>query len=126
MPGVEAYAADHNGYTGVTLGKLQASYDAGIKNIRSRRPSATTYCIQSTVGSYTFKNGPGDGSRLVPVRNDDKLRTAKGAGAAPFAFWTCPSQRGMQIPHLGGSLPYAPIAMCHRFTLLGRELRHIC
>ena len=33
VPGVEAYAADHNGYLGVDLGKLQASYDAGIKNI---------------------------------------------------------------------------------------------
>src|SRR2546421_1631945 len=33
VPGVEAYAADHGGYTGVDLPKLQASYDAGIKNI---------------------------------------------------------------------------------------------
>ena len=33
VPGIEAYAADHNGYVGATLAKLQASYDAGIKNI---------------------------------------------------------------------------------------------
>ena len=62
VPGVEAYAADHNGYVGVTLGKLQASYDAGIKNIvfSATAPTATTYCISSTVGAYTFfKNGPG-------------------------------------------------------------------
>ena len=62
VPGVEAYAADHGGYTGVDLAKLQASYDAGIKNITfgPTAPTATTYCIQSTVGSYTFfKNGPG-------------------------------------------------------------------
>ena len=62
VPGVEAYAADNNGYTGVTLAKLQASYDAGIKNIvfGPTAPTATTYCIQSTVGAYTFfKNGPG-------------------------------------------------------------------
>jgi Tfp pilus assembly protein PilE len=62
VPGVEAYAADHNGYLGVDLGKLQASYDAGIKNITfgPTAPTATTYCIQSTVGAYTFfKNGPG-------------------------------------------------------------------
>ena len=62
VPGVEAYAADHNGYVGVDLAKLQGSYDAGIKNITfgTTPPSATTYCIQSTVGSYTFfKNGPG-------------------------------------------------------------------
>ena len=61
VPGVEAYAADHNGYLGVTLGKLQASYDAGIKNITfgPTAPTATTYCIQSTVGSFTFfKDGP--------------------------------------------------------------------
>ena len=62
VPGIEAYAADHNGYVGVTLGKLQASYAAGIKNIvfSSTAPTATTYCIESTVGAYTFfKNGPG-------------------------------------------------------------------
>ena len=62
VPGIEAYAADHNGYTGVTLVKLQASYDAGIKNIvfSATAPTATTYCISSTVGAYTFfKNGPG-------------------------------------------------------------------
>ena len=62
VPGVEAYAADHNGYVGVTLAKLQASYDAGIKNIvfGSVTPTATSYCIQSTVGAYTFfKDGPG-------------------------------------------------------------------
>ena len=62
VPGIEAYAADHNGYTSVTLAKLQASYDAGIKNIvfSATAPTATTYCISSTVGAYTFfKNGPG-------------------------------------------------------------------
>ena len=62
VPGIEAYAADHNGYVGVTLVKLQASYDAGIKNIAfsATAPTATTYCISSTVGAYTFfKNGPG-------------------------------------------------------------------
>jgi type IV pilus assembly protein PilA len=62
VPGIEAYAADHNGYLGVDLAKLQASYDAGIKNITfsTTAPTATTYCIQSTVGAYTYsKNGPG-------------------------------------------------------------------
>ena len=62
IPSVEAYAADHNGYVGATLAKLQASYDAGIKNIvfSATAPTATTYCISSTVGAYTFfKNGPG-------------------------------------------------------------------
>ena len=35
VPGMEAFNADHaTGYTGVTLTKLQGSYDAGIKNIK--------------------------------------------------------------------------------------------
>ena len=69
VPGIEAYAADHNGYLGVDLGKLQASYDAGIKNIvfSATAPTATMYCISSTVGAYTFfKNGPGADILLGP------------------------------------------------------------
>ena len=60
VPGIEAYAADHNGYVGATLAKLQASYDAGIKNITfGSTLNATTYCVQSVVGQATFnKNGP--------------------------------------------------------------------
>jgi type IV pilus assembly protein PilA len=60
VPGIEAYAADNNGYTGVSLSALQASYDSGITNI-SFGATATTlmYCVQSTVSQYTFsKNGP--------------------------------------------------------------------
>ena len=73
-----------SGYQGMTAANLKLKYDqafpsavwtfpgdasttgaptgAGIKNIvfGATAPSATTYCIQSTVGSYTFfKNGPG-------------------------------------------------------------------
>jgi type IV pilus assembly protein PilA len=60
IPGIEAYNADHNGYTGATSAVLQASYDAGIKNILIKTATATSYCIQSTVGSAVyFKNGPG-------------------------------------------------------------------
>ena len=62
VPGMEAYAADHNGtgYTGATSAVLQASYDAGIKNIRVKSANSTTYCIDSTVGNSTFsKAGPG-------------------------------------------------------------------
>jgi type IV pilus assembly protein PilA len=62
VPGIEAYAADNNGYVGATLAKLQASYDAGITNITfgvATGQTATTYCFYSTVGTYTyFKNGP--------------------------------------------------------------------
>ena len=60
VPGMEAYNADHGFYTGATSAVLQASYDAGIKHILVKSATATTYCIQSTVGAYTFfKNGPG-------------------------------------------------------------------
>ena len=60
ISGIEAYSADHGGYTGVTSAVLQASYDAGIKNIEIKSATATTYCVDSTVGASTYmKNGPG-------------------------------------------------------------------
>ena len=59
IPGLEAYAADHNSYTGATSAVLQASYDAGIKHIRVKSATATTFCIESTVGPSTYsKAGP--------------------------------------------------------------------
>ena len=59
IPGIEAYSADHGGYTGATSAVLQASYDAGIKHIIVKTATATGYCIQSTVGTAVFnKNGP--------------------------------------------------------------------
>jgi type IV pilus assembly protein PilA len=59
VPGVEAYSADHNGYSGLTSAILQASYDAGIKHVRVPTATATTYCIESTVGPETWhKSGP--------------------------------------------------------------------
>ena len=68
VPGVEAYAADHNGYVGLDLAYLQASYDAGIKNVvfGGTAPTQSMYCIQSTVGSYTYtKAGPANPIALV-------------------------------------------------------------
>ena len=61
VPGMEAFAADHAaGYTGVTSAVLQASYDAGIKNILVKSATATTYCVESTVGNSVYKKaGPG-------------------------------------------------------------------
>ena len=61
IPGMEAYAADHvTGYTGATSVLLQASYDAGIKNINVKTANSTTYCIDSTVGNSVYKKaGPG-------------------------------------------------------------------
>jgi type IV pilus assembly protein PilA len=61
VPGMEAFNADHaTGYSGVTLTKLQVSYDAGIKNIKIVRATSTSYCIQNTVpGTTTYhKGGP--------------------------------------------------------------------
>ena len=61
IPGLEAFAADHvGGYTGATSAALQASYDAGIKNIRVKTANNTTYCVDSTVGNSVYrKAGPG-------------------------------------------------------------------
>lgn len=60
ISGIEAYSADHaSGYTGVTSAVLQASYDAGIKNIQIKTATSTTYCVFSTVGNSTWmKAGP--------------------------------------------------------------------
>jgi hypothetical protein len=60
VPGMEAYNADHNvGYAGVTLEHLQASYDAGIRDVAIIEATPSTYCIESTVGDATYhKAGP--------------------------------------------------------------------
>ena len=50
VPGMEAFNADHaTGYTGVTLTKLQQSYDAGIKNIKISVATLSGYCIRNTI-----------------------------------------------------------------------------
>ena len=78
VPGIEAYAADHNGYVGATLAKLQASYDAGIKNIvfSATAPTATTYCI-SVDGRclHVLQERPGrrHPARRLPVRRAAQL-----------------------------------------------------
>jgi type IV pilus assembly protein PilA len=62
VPGVEAFNADHKtAYSGVTLAKVQASYDAGIKGVSIYGGSTTTYCISSKVGTGKtyYKPGPG-------------------------------------------------------------------
>jgi type IV pilus assembly protein PilA len=61
IPGMEAYNADHStGYAGANLPKLQASYDAGIKNVTIRAATLGGYCLQNTVpGTATYhKSGP--------------------------------------------------------------------
>jgi type IV pilus assembly protein PilA len=60
IPAVEAYFADNNSYAGATLAFLQTTYDQGVKNIVIQSATATTYCVESTVGAETFKKaGPG-------------------------------------------------------------------
>jgi type IV pilus assembly protein PilA len=63
VPGMEAYNADHaTGYVGVTLTKLQASYDAGIKNIKISVATAGGYCIVNSNNPSSIryhKSGPG-------------------------------------------------------------------
>jgi type IV pilus assembly protein PilA len=53
MPAVEAFYADNNTYVGMTVPKLQASYDAGIKVTLGGTLTASAYCIKSTVGAST-------------------------------------------------------------------------
>ena len=59
VPAIEAYAADNGTYGGASQQKLQASYDAGISNVSVTQATATTYCVESTVGNASaFKLGP--------------------------------------------------------------------
>jgi hypothetical protein len=60
VPAMEAYAADHNGYAGMTLAAIQ-KYDYGIADITIVRASRDTYCVESGAGAeQRNKNGPGD------------------------------------------------------------------
>ncbi|MDX6413447.1 MAG: hypothetical protein QOH23_857 [Gaiellaceae bacterium] len=52
-PAVEAFFADNSTYTGMTLAKLRASYDAGIKVVLGSTLTASAYCIKSTIGAST-------------------------------------------------------------------------
>jgi type IV pilus assembly protein PilA len=61
VPGMEAFNADHaTGYSGVTLTKLQNSYDAGIKNIKISVATVGGYCIRNTSPTTVVyhKSGP--------------------------------------------------------------------
>jgi type IV pilus assembly protein PilA len=67
IPAVEAYNADNNGYTGMTIGgsgatSLQATYDTALKGspaVTILSKSASTYCVKSVMGNATYyKAGP--------------------------------------------------------------------
>lgn len=58
IPAIEAYYADHNTYSGVTLAGLQ-EYDYGVKDVRVVMANDQTYCVESTAGGETYsKAGP--------------------------------------------------------------------
>jgi hypothetical protein len=60
VPAIEAYAADHDGYAGMTIAALRA-YDAGIIDITIVRATRDTYCIESGTGAEQFhRNGPAE------------------------------------------------------------------
>ena len=59
VPAMEAYATDHQGYAGMTLGALH-TYDASISDVTIVSATRDTYCVESGSGSEQyFKNGPG-------------------------------------------------------------------
>lgn len=59
VPSVEAYYQDNNSYSGMTISKLQLSYDAGIKLSAVTGTTDSSYCISDQVGNYTYyKLGP--------------------------------------------------------------------
>jgi hypothetical protein len=61
VPAIEAYNADNDGYTGMTLEKIRA-YDYGVQGITVVWALRTEYCIESTVGAETFhQHGPANG-----------------------------------------------------------------
>jgi type IV pilus assembly protein PilA len=66
IPSAEAYFADHNGYSGMTSGKLKLSYDTGFAKIVAVTVNGTKdgYCLtapgQKNVTWYY--SGPGGGT----------------------------------------------------------------
>jgi hypothetical protein len=58
IPAVEAYAADHNGYAGMTLAALRR-YDPAV-DVTIVRAARNTYCIERGTGAEQYhKDGPG-------------------------------------------------------------------
>ena len=61
IPTAEAYYSDNNTYVGMTTGNMKA-IDSGLSTAISKLSNltATTYCIQATVGGFNYKvSGPG-------------------------------------------------------------------
>ena len=68
VPALEAYAADHGGYEGVTIAALHA-YDTAIRGVAILSASRETYCIRGTDdGVSMYKNGPAGEITRRPCR----------------------------------------------------------
>jgi prepilin-type N-terminal cleavage/methylation domain-containing protein len=99
VPGMEAYNADHStGYTGVTLTKLQQSYDAGIKNIKISAPTrrCTAFATPSRHGQCTTRPARRATSRRAAAKTP-LSRFAKGRGR-PRPFSLVLSRRRSRLP----------------------------
>ena len=61
IPSMEAVYADNSSYVLATAAYLKANVDSGLSStVTTANLTATTYCIQSTVGGQTYSvNGPG-------------------------------------------------------------------
>jgi type II secretory pathway pseudopilin PulG len=64
IPAIEAYYADNNTYSGVTLTTLQG-YDYGVKEVKVVTADDQTYCLESTAGGETYSKA-GPGGDIVP------------------------------------------------------------
>ena len=61
IPTAEAFYSDNNTYVGMTTGAMK-SIDSGLSTAINKVSglTATTYCIQATVGGFNYKvSGPG-------------------------------------------------------------------
>jgi hypothetical protein len=66
VPAIEAYAADHGSYAGMTLDQLRR-YDSGISDVRIAWTTRDRYCIESGSGAETYHRlGPAEGSKPGP------------------------------------------------------------
>jgi hypothetical protein len=66
VPAIEAYAADHGGYAGMTIEAL-LRWDAGLSDIRIVWATRDQYCIESGSGSELYHRlGPAEGAAPGP------------------------------------------------------------
>lgn|SRR5690242_18375656 len=54
LPAAEAYFGDHASYAGMTIAKLRASYDSGVKLNTVKLTGTKTYCVDAASGGFTY------------------------------------------------------------------------